>query len=95
MDHIEHVVSVGGIDHVGLGPDFVHEVLTDVTPPCCEDLSYGESIPWPSCRDSKDHAACPWSPRPWSNGAFPTRHRQDHWWERAPVVSSAELGRPR
>lgn len=36
-DHIEHVASVGGIDHVGLGPDFVHEVYTDLTPPCCED----------------------------------------------------------
>ena len=45
VDHIEHVVGVGGIDHVGLGPDFVHEVLIDVTPPCCEDLSYGEIDP--------------------------------------------------
>lgn len=36
-DHIEHVASVAGIDHVGLGPDFVHEVFTDLTPPCCED----------------------------------------------------------
>ena len=31
-DHIEHVASVAG-----LGPDFVHEVFTDLTPPCCED----------------------------------------------------------
>ncbi|WP_106401377.1 dipeptidase [Actinocorallia populi] len=36
-EHIEHVVSVAGVDHVGLGPDFVHEVFTDLTPPCCED----------------------------------------------------------
>jgi membrane dipeptidase len=36
-DHIEHVASVAGVDHVGLGPDFVHEVFTDLTPPCCED----------------------------------------------------------
>ncbi|WP_433234705.1 dipeptidase [Actinomadura nitritigenes] len=36
-DHIEHVASVAGIDHVGLGPDFVHEVYADLTPPCCED----------------------------------------------------------
>ncbi|MEU8117871.1 membrane dipeptidase [Spirillospora sp. NPDC049024] len=36
-DHIDHVASVAGIDHVGLGPDFVHEVFTDLTPPCCED----------------------------------------------------------
>ncbi|MFC6883823.1 dipeptidase [Actinomadura yumaensis] len=36
-DHIEHIASVAGIDHVGLGPDFVHEVYADLTPPCCED----------------------------------------------------------
>ncbi|MFG2718467.1 dipeptidase [Streptomyces sp. NPDC048416] len=36
VDHIEHIVSVAGIDHVGLGADFVREVMTDVTPPCCE-----------------------------------------------------------
>ncbi|GAB2827576.1 dipeptidase [Actinocorallia aurea] len=36
-DHVEHVAEVAGIDHVGLGPDFVHEVYTDLTPPCCED----------------------------------------------------------
>ncbi|MCK8680675.1 dipeptidase [Streptomyces lichenis] len=35
-DHIEHLVSVAGIDHVGLGSDFVREVMADVTPPCCE-----------------------------------------------------------
>ncbi|MEV4383899.1 membrane dipeptidase, partial [Streptosporangium sp. NPDC049644] len=45
VDHIEHIARVGGIDHVGLGPDFVREVLTDVTPPCCEDLGYGEIAP--------------------------------------------------
>ncbi|MBO2457614.1 dipeptidase [Actinomadura violacea] len=34
VDHIEHVIEVAGIDHVGLGADFVREVLQDVTPPC-------------------------------------------------------------
>ncbi|MFG2595964.1 dipeptidase [Streptomyces sp. NPDC048462] len=38
VDHIEHIVSIAGIDHVGLGADFVREVMTDVTPPCCESL---------------------------------------------------------
>lgn len=38
VDHIEHIISVAGIDHVGLGADFVREVMTDVTPPCCESL---------------------------------------------------------
>lgn len=37
VDHLEHVVAVAGIDHVGLGPDFVKEVIEDTTPPCCED----------------------------------------------------------
>lgn len=26
IDHIEHVASVAGIDHVGLGPDFIKEI---------------------------------------------------------------------
>ncbi|GAA2203900.1 hypothetical protein GCM10009850_000730 [Nonomuraea monospora] len=38
LDHIEHIVSVAGVDHVGLGPDFIREVMDDLTPPCCEDL---------------------------------------------------------
>ncbi|MCP2243876.1 dipeptidase [Lentzea aerocolonigenes] len=36
IDHIEHIAGVMGVDHVGLGPDFVKEVMEDVTPPCCE-----------------------------------------------------------
>jgi len=36
IDHIEHIAGVMGVRHVGLGPDFVKEVLEDVTPPCCE-----------------------------------------------------------
>lgn len=40
MDHIEHVAGVAGIDHVGLGPDFIREVNEDLTLPCCEGFSY-------------------------------------------------------
>ncbi|GAA0442203.1 peptidase [Acrocarpospora corrugata] len=40
VDHIEHVVAVAGIDHVGLGPDFIREVMADLTPPCCEAYSF-------------------------------------------------------
>ena len=36
LDHIEHLVGVAGVEHVGLGPDFVKEVLEELTPPCCE-----------------------------------------------------------
>ncbi|WP_219466645.1 dipeptidase [Nonomuraea rhizosphaerae] len=39
LDHIEHVASVAGIDHVGLGPDFIREVMDDLTPPCCEGVN--------------------------------------------------------
>ncbi|MEV0593617.1 dipeptidase [Nonomuraea cavernae] len=39
LDHIEHVAEVAGIDHVGLGPDFIREVMEDLTPPCCEDVN--------------------------------------------------------
>ncbi|GGY13022.1 dipeptidase [Streptomyces anandii] len=44
IDHIEHIVGVMGVDKVGLGPDFVKEVLEDVTPPCCE-TPFVESVP--------------------------------------------------
>jgi membrane dipeptidase len=33
VDHIEHIASVAGLDHVGIGPDFVIEVERDTTPP--------------------------------------------------------------
>ncbi|MDI6023001.1 dipeptidase [Leucobacter sp. UT-8R-CII-1-4] len=36
IDHIEHIVGVAGIERVGLGPDFVKEVIEETTPPCCE-----------------------------------------------------------
>lgn len=36
VDHLEHLVGVAGVDHVGLGPDFVKEVFDDLTRPCCE-----------------------------------------------------------
>lgn len=39
IDHIEHIAGVVGVEHVGLGPDFVKEVLADTTPPGCEPVS--------------------------------------------------------
>src|SRR4051794_20788561 len=32
VDHIEHIASVAGIEHVGLGPDFVKEVYDELLP---------------------------------------------------------------
>lgn len=43
LDHIEHIAGVAGIDHVGLGPDFVREVFADLTPPC-EEHNYGIDV---------------------------------------------------
>jgi len=45
MDHLEHLVTVAGVEHVGLGPDFVKEVFEDLTPPCCEGLPTGAGVP--------------------------------------------------
>ncbi|MFE7108219.1 dipeptidase [Streptomyces sp. NPDC057575] len=44
IDHIEHLAGVAGIAHVGLGSDFIKEVLADTTPPCCE-LAFVEGVP--------------------------------------------------
>ncbi|WP_030567507.1 dipeptidase [Streptomyces aureocirculatus] len=38
VDHIAHVISVAGVDHVGIGADFLREVVADITPPCCENV---------------------------------------------------------
>lgn len=44
IDHIEHIAGVAGVEHVGLGPDFIKEVLADTTPPCCE-TAFVEGVP--------------------------------------------------
>ena len=36
LDHLEHLAGLAGVEHVGLGPDFVKEVIEELTPPCCE-----------------------------------------------------------
>ncbi len=41
-DHIEHIASVAGIDHVGLGPDFVTEVERDITLPGADQWDAAE-----------------------------------------------------
>lgn len=43
IDHIEHIAGVAGVEHVGLGPDFIKEVLADTTP-CCEP-AFVEGVP--------------------------------------------------
>ena len=46
VDHLEHIVGLIGVQHVGLGPDFVEEVIADTTPRCCEeDLAEDAYIP--------------------------------------------------
>jgi membrane dipeptidase len=44
IDHIDHIAAVVGTGHVGLGPDFVKEVLADITPPGCERVSSGSGV---------------------------------------------------
>ncbi|PQZ49895.1 MULTISPECIES: dipeptidase [unclassified Microbacterium] len=44
VDHLERVASVAGIEHVGMGPDFVREVLDDTTAPCCVQTTI-EGVP--------------------------------------------------
>jgi membrane dipeptidase len=34
VDHIEHIAGLIGVEHVGLGPDFVREVFDEKTPLC-------------------------------------------------------------
>lgn len=36
VDHLEHVAEVAGMEHVGIGPDFVREVELDIVPPGVE-----------------------------------------------------------
>lgn len=44
IDHFERVADVAGIEHVGMGPDFVREVLDDTTAPCCVQTTI-EGVP--------------------------------------------------
>jgi len=41
VDHIEHMVEVAGIDHVGLGPDFLREYMDAVYPQYDELRRFG------------------------------------------------------
>jgi len=41
VDHIEHMVEVAGIDHVGLGPDFLREYMDAVYPQYDEFRRFG------------------------------------------------------
>lgn len=38
VDHVEHLIAVAGPDHVGIGPDFVHQVFSELLPRWCEDV---------------------------------------------------------
>ncbi len=40
VDHVEHIAAVAGIDHVGLGPDFVKEVFEQLTPPAVAAVDF-------------------------------------------------------
>lgn len=42
VDHIEHVASVVGVEHVGLGPDFYKEVADEIRGPASQSIDGGE-----------------------------------------------------
>jgi membrane dipeptidase len=44
LDHIEHIAGVAGIDHVGLGPDFIREVMDELTQPWCEGQTNSRGV---------------------------------------------------
>jgi membrane dipeptidase len=48
VDHIEHITGVAGIEHIGVGPDFVAEVFSEIAPattgPGFEDFDPIETI---------------------------------------------------
>ncbi|MDQ3963787.1 MAG: dipeptidase [Actinomycetota bacterium] len=43
IDHIEHVASIAGIDHVGLGPDFIKEIA-DTIDIQIQDIDLGQVV---------------------------------------------------
>lgn len=45
IDHIDHIASIAGIDHVGIGSDFVQEAMRDTIPPGCERDGAGKFLP--------------------------------------------------
>jgi membrane dipeptidase len=49
VDHIEHIAATAGIDHVGLGPDFLKEIYDELLPPgdphIVEGLDATQTIP--------------------------------------------------
>ncbi|GAA2068032.1 dipeptidase [Streptomyces albiaxialis] len=54
VDHIEHVAAVAGTDHVGIGADFLREVVADVTPPCCENDAEDPGFAFPGLEGPAD-----------------------------------------
>ena len=62
VDHIEHVASVAGIDHVGIGPDFLKEIEDDVWPAWRDDyVIEGRRRAQLHPRSGRAARACRWS----------------------------------
>jgi membrane dipeptidase len=41
VDHLEHMIEVAGIEHVGLGPDFISDIHDDLYPSHADLVSEG------------------------------------------------------
>ena len=95
VDHILHVAEVAGIDHVGIGPDFIAEVEHDLWPAWCDDYTV-EGIDIRSCRAGagRSAAACRSSPPRWSQRGLDADAVGKVLGGNVVRLMRAELGRP-
>jgi membrane dipeptidase len=91
--HIEHIAGVVGVDHVGLGPDFVKEVLADVTPPGCEPVS-GAGVAEAYLPGLEGPAGLPRVTGALAARGWPERDIRAVLGENVRALFAAELGRP-
>lgn len=94
LDHIEHIAGVVGVAHVGLGPDFVKEVLADVTPPGCERAS-GAGVPEGYIPELEGPAGLPLVTQALMDRGWPEPDIRAVLGENVRALFAAELGRPR
>lgn len=95
VDHIEHVASVAGTAHVGLGPDFVREVISEVTPPCCEDFGIEDIDPMEALPGLEGPAGLPLVTAELIRRGHPEKDVEAVLGGNVHRLLRAELGRPR
>ena len=95
-DHVAHIADVAGIDHVGLGPDFMTEVMTDLLPHWCEaeeaDSAWDIRTPLPGVAGPRDFPAVA---AKLADRGFAAADRAKILGGNVAALFRAELGRPR